>query len=94
MRRITISTLRRMAPIGVTVTHDERPLGGTYRATAPRGYRFEKSLHELVAAWGGDLGLDGLAAEARRDLFERLTEATLERCDDPECGSCVDADAK
>jgi hypothetical protein len=89
--RITIATLRRIAPIGVTVEHEERPLGGTYVATAPDGQRFNDGPHQLVAVWGGRYDA-GSPADARRDLFERLTETALEACSVPNCSTCIEVE--
>lgn len=45
------------------------------QADAPHGYIFETDLHSLVC-------------EDWKDLYERLTQNTIEPCEDKECYTC------
>jgi hypothetical protein len=61
-----------------------------YRAIAPPGKVWEPCLHEYIAVFGGGiLGNNGTKAEAREDMYDRVTSATPEDCDDPECDMCA-----
>lgn len=63
-----------------------------YRATAPDGYRFEDSLHELVEPCIiiGYTPTRGDKAEAKHRIKIRLKEyKSLEICDDANCDWCL-----
>ena len=82
-----LDKLRAIVPTA-TVTLDAEAL--CYRATAPRGMRWDSGLHELVSVFG----ISGIAdcctrQEARQDLADQLREyaaaGSPEICDDMDC---------
>jgi hypothetical protein len=63
-----------------------------YRATAPTGYRFEESLHELVEPCGITWARPSAAdkRETKKAIEARVAASgPLEKCDDDHCGWCV-----
>lgn len=86
MKPVSLAKLRSIA---APATIEDDRLGGSYRATAPDGYRWGQSdCHELVS-WYQDASE---RAEARVNLAADVRADRLEPCDDPECEWCHPSD--
>ena len=66
-----------------------------YRAIAPDGQRWEGDLKEYVAVFGGGfIGNGATMAQAREDLYERLTDTWLADATDDQLADIEDVEAE
>lgn len=71
-----------------TITMSDDPDCNCYRATLSHGYVFDEGCHEFVSVY-----MDASERkQAIRDLLDRMTEATVLECTDPECDWCNEPD--